>query len=146
MRSGPGYRGGPANPHAGQSCVRGGDAVRSVADRARDILAAIDNIDRYTKGRRPSEIRDERDVVWVIHHLQIIGEAARHIPDDVRQGMPEIPWRQIVGMRNMLVHGYFIVDKSVALGTIESDLPSLRSALKAYLADNPAESDPGAES
>lgn len=81
--------------------------------------------------------------VWVLHHLQILGEAVRAIPESVRGLAPSIPWRSIVGMRNVLVHQYFVIDTDAVWAVVERDLHPLRTAVESLLArlDQPG-SDP----
>jgi len=71
---------------------------------------------------------------WVIHHLEIIGEAIRTIPQDFRNLHPEISWRQIYGMRNILVHHYFGINLDQVWTAVEHDLPVLKSSVDALLA------------
>jgi len=68
------------------------------------------------------------------HHLQILGEAAAALSEETRQRMPDIPWRQIIGMRHILVHQYFAVDLDVVWQAAPNDAPELRAAAQA-LAD-----------
>ena len=84
-------------------------------DRARlqDILEAIEKAQKYAvKGREAFE-SDELLQVWIVHHLQIIGEAASKLSQKFYNENPQVPWTQIIGMRNILVHDYFGVDKEV---------------------------------
>lgn len=76
---------------------------------------------------------------WFVRHLQIIGEAARATPEEIRALAPEIPWLQIAGMRNILVHGYFEVDTDLVWDAATRDLPALKPAIERLLATlNPA--------
>ena len=65
-----------------------------------------------------------------LRNLELIGEAATHIPDDVRQANPEVPWRLVVATRNRLIHGYLGIDNDTVWSIIEDDLPTLRAALR----------------
>jgi len=79
-------------------------------DLLMDIFDAIEAIEKYTclgKGRFDS---DELIQVWVLHHLQIIGEACRAMSDEMRRKETSVPWKGIIGMRNILVHQYSSVD------------------------------------
>lgn len=67
--------------------------------------------------------------VWFLRHLQILGEAAAGLPQDVRDLAPDVPWPSIVGMRNVLVHGYFDIDADIVWEAARRDVPALRSAL-----------------
>lgn len=71
----------------------------------------------------------------MIRALEVIGEAARHIPKSVRARYTEVPWEEIVGMRNIVIHEYFGVDLKVIWKTVRQDLPPLRVALAKILAD-----------
>jgi uncharacterized protein with HEPN domain len=71
----------------------------------------------------------------VVHHLQIIGEAARAISPGLRVAHPEIPWTNVIAMRNLLVHEYFGVDIEEVWSTAVNDLPLLRPEVEAMLAE-----------
>jgi uncharacterized protein with HEPN domain len=108
--------------------------VRDPRERLRDIIEAIDAIGRYThEGRRRFD-DDELVRSWVLQHLQIIGEAAARLPDEVRGRAPEIPWVQVIATRNVLVHGYFGVDVDLVWRAVEEGLPPLRAAVERLLA------------
>ncbi|HEX5166873.1 MAG TPA: DUF86 domain-containing protein [Thermomicrobiales bacterium] len=94
------------------------------------MLDAISRIQSHTTHGREDFDSDEMIRVWVIHHLQIIGEAARSLPDDLRQRYPEVPWPQIIGMRHILVHHYFGLKWDEVWDTAERDLPVLKRAFE----------------
>jgi uncharacterized protein with HEPN domain len=77
---------------------------------------------------------DQRTVYAVIHALEILGEAAKRIPDPLRIRYPAVPWRLMAGMRDRLIHGYFAIDLDVLWKTIIEDLPATRPALADALA------------
>jgi uncharacterized protein with HEPN domain len=66
----------------------------------------------------------------VVRNLEVMGEAAMMIPDDIRERYPEIPWAQIVGFRNRLIHGYFLVDYGIVWEIVQDELPQLRRELE----------------
>jgi uncharacterized protein with HEPN domain len=70
---------------------------------------------------------------WFLRHLQIIGEAARGVPEDVRILAPEIPWSNIIGMRNILVHGYFDIDTDIVWNAATHDVPAIKPAVEKLL-------------
>lgn len=72
----------------------------------------------------------------VIRNLEIIGEAVRQIPESVRSGMPEVPWTQIAGMRNVLAHAYFGIDPDIVWDVVTNKIDPLTNAVAAYLAKN----------
>ena len=91
-----------------------------------DMLEAITKINRYTTGTSFEGFsQDERTVDAVVRNLEIIGEAARRIPDQVKAESPEIDWQAINGLRNRIVHEYFGLSLSVIWEIIQSDLPDL---------------------
>lgn len=92
-----------------------------------DILEAIEAITEYTEGLTEAEFTDRRMVQdAVFRRIEIIGEAARQLPTEIKDRAPEIPWVDIVGMRNRLTHEYFGVLPERAWSVIEFDLPILR--------------------
>jgi len=110
--------------------------MRSDLERISDILDAILQIRRYTdKCDRSSFPGDKLVQVWVIHHLQVIGEAAAGLSARAKSDMPDIPWREIAGMRNILVHAYFRVDPEEVWTVVERDLPLLQERLEKKLSE-----------
>lgn len=107
--------------------------MRDVKERLLDIQEAIANIMKYTNQGRDSFDQNELIQTWVIRHLEIIGEAARTLPPDFKEHHPEMPWRKINGMRNILVHHYFVTDLDVVWSVVEDDLPELRVQVDAIL-------------
>lgn len=109
--------------------------MRDDRERLLDILEAIERIERYTGRGRPAFEHDELLQIWVVHHLQIIGEAARKLSDAFRAAHTPIPWAQIIALRNVLVHDYFGVDVEEIWAAVERDLPALKAQVKDLLAD-----------
>jgi uncharacterized protein with HEPN domain len=107
--------------------------LRDPIERLRDIQEAIAAIERHSSRERSEFDRDELLQAWFLRHLQIIGEASRAIPEDIRILAPEIPWRQIAGMRNVLVHGYFDVDTDLVWDTATRDIPRVKPAIERLL-------------
>jgi len=109
--------------------------MRDPKERVRDMLEAVANIERYVDRGRQALERDELLQTWFLRQLQIIGEAANALPEAVRALAPGVPWTKIVGMRNVLVHGYFDIDTDIVWDAVARDVPALRRALDALLAD-----------
>jgi uncharacterized protein with HEPN domain len=107
--------------------------MRSDRERLLDILEAISKIEQRVSSDIDVFADDEMQQVWVIHHLQIVGEAAYGLPQRFRDNHPQIPWDQIIGMRHVLVHGYFEIDLDIVWAVIEKDLPPLKSAIETIL-------------
>jgi len=101
--------------------------VREDIRRLEDILQAIEKIEKYQQQGRESFEEDELLQVWIIHHLEIIGEATANLSKEIRAGYPNVPWPQIVGMRNILIHRYFGIDLGLVWQSIERDLPTLKT-------------------
>jgi uncharacterized protein with HEPN domain len=120
--------------------------VRSDLDRVRDILEAIERIERHTGAGREAFDNDELIQVWVVRHLQIIGGAASRLSQDARDQHPAVPWRKIIGMRHILVHGYFEVDLNLVWSVVDHELTALRSAIAPMAREpgTPSASGPGA--
>ena len=108
--------------------------MRDPAERLRDIVEAIAAIERHCNCEKRGFESDELLQAWFVRHLQIIGEAARAIPEEVRSLVPEVPWHQIAGMRNVLVHGYFEIDTDLVWDAATRDVPALKPAIKRLLA------------
>jgi uncharacterized protein with HEPN domain len=105
-----------------------------------DMLESIDKIQRYTAGVDFERFAgDDLLLDAVVRNLEIIGEAARHIPETVRRRYPEVPWKRVVGLRNIVVHEYFAVDVEIVWTIIRENLPALEDALQKMLTDLEAE-------
>ncbi len=107
--------------------------MRNPAERLRDILEAIAAIERHQDDDKAGFERDELLQAWFLRHLQIIGEAARALPMEVRTLAPDIPWPKIIGMRNVLVHGYFDIDTDIVWQAVTNDVPDLKPAILGLL-------------
>ena len=107
--------------------------MRDPMERLRDMLDAIAAIERYLGRGRAAFEQDELLQGWFVRNLQIIGEAARALPQEVRDLAPEITWPAIIGMRNVLVHGYFDIDTGIVWEAASRDLPTLKPRLEALL-------------
>jgi uncharacterized protein with HEPN domain len=107
---------------------------RDSADFLRDILDAIDKIKIFIEGFEFDEFdEDEKTIYAVIRALEIIGEATKNIPEPLKKGHPEVPWRKMTGIRDKMIHGYFGVDTEVVWSTIKEDIPSIRPLIEKIL-------------
>ncbi len=103
--------------------------------RLRHILDAILEIETYMQGRTASDFFNNSMLHSAcIRQLEIIGEAAGRVSEEVRATSADVPWKEVVGLRNVLIHEYFGVDLNVILEIIEMDMPNLKDAVK-YLLD-----------
>jgi len=102
--------------------------------RIQDILEAIDRINRYTQDMDYSGWQqDEKTVDAVIRNLEIIGEAASHMPAEIEELHSNVPWKEMRGIRNVLAHEYFGVDLEVIWRTIREDLLLVKERLEGIL-------------
>lgn len=98
--------------------------------RIKDILHAIDKIEHYTKDMTASEFKKNELVIdAVIRNFEIIGEASNGIPLTIQNTHPYIPWKQMITLRNFLIHEYFGVDVSTVWQTARIHLPALKVQL-----------------
>ena len=108
--------------------------MREDRERLLDIRDAIERIERYSARGRAAFDAEELVQTWIVHPLQIIGEAARGLTQPFRLTHPEIPWIQIVGMRNVLVHSYFDLDLDEIWVAVERSVPELKAQVAVLLA------------
>ncbi len=107
--------------------------MRSDRSRLQDILGAIDRIEQYTQGGKA--IFEGNDLIQsgVLYQLIAIGEAVGDLSLDLREQYPLIPWKKIIGMRNLVAHEYFRVDLEVVWAVVDRELPRLKSQVEQIL-------------
>ncbi len=99
-----------------------------------DILESIEKIEEYTKDLSEEEFsRNTETQDAVLRRLAIIGEAVKHLPEDLKEKHKQIPWKQIAGARDIFVHEYFGIGIERVWGTIHEDLQELKSLIEALL-------------
>ncbi len=95
-----------------------------------DILEAMDSIERFVEGLSFEYFqKDDKTASAVIRKFEIIGEAARNVPDVIKQRHPEVPWKEMAGMRDRLIHGYFGVDYNLVWSTIKNRMPEVKQII-----------------
>lgn len=101
-----------------------------------DILQAIENIRQYTKGFNLESFRhDSKTQDAVVRNLEVIGEAVKRIPADVRAAYPDIEWHPAAAMRDFLIHEYPDVDAETVWSTIADDLPPFEQEIARCLSE-----------
>lgn len=96
----------------------------------KNILEAIEKIKKYTEGMDFEDfVEDEKTVDAVVGNLEIIGDAAKHIPDEFKASHPGVPWKEITGMRDKLIHAYFGMDLSLLWYAVQNELEILEHAM-----------------
>ena len=117
---------------------------REFLDYLRDIKEALEKLEEFTRGMQfEAFAKDDKTSFAVIRALEIIGEAARKIPKSIRSRYPEVPWQDMVGMRDKLIHCYFGVDLRVVWKTLQIDLPPLESKLDQIIKEESKKSSGG---
>lgn len=95
-----------------------------------DILESVDKIERYVKGiSYDNFVENEMIIDAVIRNLEVIGEASKNIPENIREQYTTIPWRRIIGLRNIMIHGYFGIDLSIIWEIITKNLPETKPSI-----------------
>jgi uncharacterized protein with HEPN domain len=103
-----------------------------------DMIGFVEKVQSYTAGLDQSGfVADELRYDATLRNLELIGEAATHVPDDVRAAHPEVLWRLIIATRNRLIDAYLGIDDDTLWSIIQDDLPALLSALKILQQNNP---------
>jgi uncharacterized protein with HEPN domain len=97
--------------------------------RLKHIIDSLSRIENFVS----NSLKDEKTASAVLYELTIIGEAARVLTDSLKTELVEVPWIDIIGMRNRIVHEYFSIDYDVLWNTIEKDIPELKKTIEAYL-------------
>ena len=93
----------------------------------KDILEYMERAEGHIKGLNFEEfLRDDKTCDAVIRCIEVIGEAAKNIPDEIRDKYPSIPWRDMAGMRDKIIHGYFIVDFENIWLVVREEIPKLK--------------------
>ncbi len=102
--------------------------------RLQHMLDAAQKAVNFTQGRTRADLEtDELLTLALVRLLEIVGEAAKNVSHETKEMAPQIPWRQIAGTRDRLIHGYFAVDLDVLWAIISCDLPPLMAELRHLL-------------
>jgi uncharacterized protein with HEPN domain len=99
----------------------------------RDMVTCCDKVIAYTDGLS-RETFDDRGMAFdaVVRNLELLGEAATQLSEEIRAKAPDIEWRKLIGLRNVLIHGYFGVDEDILWDLVQNKVRPLREALQAF--------------
>lgn len=101
-----------------------------------DIVACCDKIGRYTVGLVFDQFRrDDRTLDAVARNLELIGEATKRLPEELRGRYQDVAWRRMAGLRDVIVHGYFGIDVQLLWDIVQKDVPAARLKVAAILAN-----------
>jgi len=104
------------------------------AVRIRHMIEAAEAAAGFIAGKTRADLDRDRMLLFaLVRAIEIIGEAASRVTPQTRAAIPEIPWVQIVGMRNRLIHAYFDIDSEVLWKTVSEEIPPLQPILKARI-------------
>lgn len=99
-----------------------------------DLLEAIGKIEKYVEGLSFDEYaQDSKTIDAVVRNFEIIGEATKHIPEEITEKYPDVPWKEMAGMRDKLIHEYLGVKLEVVWETIKKRLPKVKTLIKDVL-------------
>ena len=99
-----------------------------------DIIDAINKAMKFVEGMEYEDfIRDDKNIFAVIRVIEVIGEAVKNIPEDVKKEYPEIPWREMAGMSDKLIKGYFGVNLKIVWKTVNEEIPPLKPLFEKQL-------------
>lgn len=109
---------------------------RAWRDYIADILSALQEVEDFTGGMEYEHFAADRKTVnAVVRSLEVMGEAAKRIPEDVRRRYPDVPWKRMTGMRDKLIHEYSGVDLEIVWGVVKTELPPVKPLIEQALQD-----------
>ena len=107
-----------------------------------DMHEALLRVTRYTAGvSYDAFVKDELRIDAVVRNLEMVGEAAKHVPQALRKQHPSVAWKQISGLRDILIHQYFAVSLPIVWDIVQNEVPNLVNSLRSMLeesADEPS--------
>lgn len=109
---------------------------RNVTLYIRDILQNMQDAEEFLQGCTYDQfVSDKKTFNAVVRSIEVIGEAAKHVPTDVREKYPGVPWKEMAGMRDKVSHFYFGVDREAVWYAVKERIPALRPMIEQILGD-----------
>jgi len=115
--------------------------MRSQRQYIQDILEAIEAAEDFVEGVQFEELEGDLEKQFALQRaFEVIGEATKNLDSSIREGYPEVPWDDMAGMRDVLIHQYFAVELEVVWDTIHNRFPKIEPQLRRILDDLPSDS------
>ena len=109
---------------------------RDLRDYLQDILDAVNDIERFVADMSYEQfIKDKKTLNAVVRSIEVIGEASKRLPLSLKAKNSELPWREITGMRDKLIHAYFGMDTETIWKTVKENIPQLKQTIKKMAKD-----------
>jgi len=109
---------------------------RDLRDYLQDILDAVNDIERFVADMSYEQfIKDKKTFNAVVRSIEVIGEASKRLPESLKAKNGELPWREITGMRDKLIHAYFGMDTETIWKTVKENIPQLKQTIKKMVKD-----------
>ncbi len=107
---------------------------RTSLDYLEDILESMDLIEEFTNSISFEDFKNDKKTNYaVVRSIEIIGEAAKNVSDDIKKEFPNIPWQKMAGMRNKIAHEYFGISLKIVWNVAKEDLPQIKDDIKFLL-------------
>jgi uncharacterized protein with HEPN domain len=108
---------------------------RTVLERLEDMLHYSADAENFVEGMTLETLKNDRKTAFaLIRAVEVVGEAAKFIPEEIRSQYPHVPWRDITGLRNQVAHAYFGIDYDLLWITVQRDIPELIANLEVIIA------------
>lgn len=109
---------------------------RDLRDYLQNIIDAIDDIEEFTKNLTYKQfIKDRKTLNAVVRSIEVIGEASKQLPEALKANYGKLPWKEIIGMRDKLIHAYFGIDTETIWQTVKENIPPLKLTIQRMLKD-----------